>query len=122
MTNKIRYFLKNYSYNPYQIDKLLISAFIKINGYVVKNNVLLLEHIIEYDEGEYLNRFIGILKEENINLDEEQLIHLFEFVISPAEKEVNGAVYTPAYIRNYIVEYVIENLNKHWKSLHKIGE
>lgn len=113
MTNRIRYFLKNYSYNPYDIDKLLISAFIKMNGYVVMNNTLLLYHIIECDEVERLNRFIDILKEENITFDEEHLIELFEFVISPAEKEVNGAVYTPSYIRDYIVEYVIDNIPEH---------
>lgn len=111
MTNKIRYFLKKYSFNPYNIDRLLISAYIKVNGYVVQNNTLLLEHIIEDDDDGYLNRFVEILDEENITLNEEQLIHLFEFVISPAEKEVNGAVYTPAYIRDYIVENVLENFN-----------
>lgn len=40
----------------------------------------------------------------------ENLIEIFEFVISPAEKEVNGAVYTPRYIREYIVDEVIEKL------------
>lgn len=112
MTNRIRNFLKSYSFDTYDIDKLLISAFVKVNNYIVNNNRLLLEHIIEFDNDEHLNRFVRIIKEENIILDEEQLISLFEFVISPAEKEVNGAIYTPAYIRDYIVEHVIDNLNQ----------
>ncbi|NQY68281.1 MAG: SAM-dependent DNA methyltransferase [Flavobacteriales bacterium] len=39
----------------------------------------------------------------------EQLIELFEFVISPEEKIVNGAVYTPEYIREYIVRKSFES-------------
>ena len=35
----------------------------------------------------------------------EELINLFEFVISPADKIINGAIYTPQRIRNYILEY-----------------
>lgn len=113
MTNKIRNFLNKFSSNPCDIDRLLVSAFIKVNGYVVHNNYLLLEHVVESDNEEDLNRFVELLCEENVTLDIEQLIHLFEFVISPAEKEVNGAVYTPSNIRDFIVTRVLENLNFH---------
>ena len=44
------------------------------------------------------------LNREITEKDIEELIKLFEFVISPADKEVNGAVYTPEFIRNYIVK------------------
>ncbi|ULT25755.1 N-6 DNA methylase [Sphingobacterium sp. E70] len=37
---------------------------------------------------------------------------MFEFVISPTEKVVTGAVYTPEFIRNYIVDNVISNFPK----------
>lgn len=48
----------------------------------------------------------------------ENLIELFEFVISPAEKEVNGAVYTPVGIRRYITEGVLTNFNvERWSEL-----
>src|SRR5690606_22769303 len=39
----------------------------------------------------------------------EELIELFEFVISPADRIINGAIYTPENIRNYIVK---NTLNK----------
>src|SRR5690606_187279 len=39
------------------------------------------------------------------------LIELFEFIISPNDKIVNGAVYTPKYIREYIVSTAIGQNN-----------
>lgn len=39
----------------------------------------------------------------------EELIEAFEFVISPSTKIVNGAVYTPKFIRDFIVEKAFEN-------------
>lgn len=47
------------------------------------------------------------MKKENFDIEE--LIEFFEFVISPEDKEVNGAVFTPQYIRKYIVENTIKN-------------
>lgn len=44
------------------------------------------------------------------SFDLENLIEIFEFVISPAEKEVNGAVYTPRYLRECIVDEVFKKL------------
>ena len=40
----------------------------------------------------------------------ERLIELFEFVVSPSDKIVTGAIYTPTYIREAIVEHVFHLL------------
>ncbi|MEQ8471053.1 MAG: N-6 DNA methylase [Marinoscillum sp.] len=47
----------------------------------------------------------------------EQLIELFEFVISPKEKVVNGAIYTPKYIRDYIINESISSYKQELESI-----
>ena len=42
-------------------------------------------------------------------LDIEKLIELFEFVISPSDRIINGAIYTPSEIRDYIVQQTFRN-------------
>jgi len=115
MTQRISSFLKKFSTDINDIDRLFVSSYIRLNNFSVKNNELLMSYIIEdYNNSEFENllTFTDVLLKERNSFSLEDLIKLFEFVISPAEKEVNGAVYTPAYIRDYIVEYVIENLNQ----------
>ena len=56
------------------------------------------------DDFESLTLFAGLLEQ----IDFEHLIELFEFVISPSEKVVNGAIYTPSYIRDYIAENTLQ--------------
>ena len=105
MTPRISFFLKKYSTDINVIDKLFVSAYLKVNGYNVRNNDLLKSYIISNDNNydlDALNTFISIIQKEQSSFTLENLIELFEFVISPAEKEVNGAVYTPKYIREYI--------------------
>jgi adenine-specific DNA-methyltransferase len=41
----------------------------------------------------------------------EELIELFEFVISPADRIINGAIYTPQKIRDFIVSEAFEKIN-----------
>lgn len=46
------------------------------------------------------------------------MIELFEFVISPSDRIITGAVYTPNNVREYIVQNILDNqveLNGHWK-------
>ena len=50
-----------------------------------------------------------VIKSEIKTFDIEKLIELFEFVISPSDRIINGAIYTPSDIRNYIVN---ESLNR----------
>src|SRR5688572_4847645 len=105
MKNIFRY-LESYSRLPLEVDELIVSAFIKINGLKVANNLLLKRYSIskkQVKKSESLSKFINIIQREIDVFDIEKLIELFEFVISPSDRIVNGAVYTPIDIRAYIV-------------------
>lgn len=106
MKQQVFKYLKDCSTQPQAVDRLIVSAFLLKNKLTVTNNVLLKGFIIqEYDTAEYLalTDFIGVLDKEIEDFGIEELIELFEFVISPEDRVVNGAVYTPLAIREYIV-------------------
>lgn len=104
-------FLRSYSYNELEINRLIVSSFLKLNGIAETNNKFIRKYIIsnEAEEKKKLNKFIALFKSKRFEIEE--LIILFEFVISPADKEVNGAIYTPELIRNYIVKETITKFN-----------
>ncbi len=105
MNQQILRYLKDYSYETWDVNRLLVSSFLRINHInKVKNDFIKKYVVLETDVVEYahLAGFIKLFENENYGIEE--LIELFEFVISPEDKEVNGAVYTPEYIRKYIVE------------------
>lgn len=108
--NKVLNFLSDFSSNPFDINSLLVSSYLRINGIVVNSNQLIKKYWISAHDVNYskLNEFLILLKTEKKSLDLEELILLFEFVISPDDKIVNGAVYTPKYIRDFIVSSSIE--------------
>ncbi|MBL4662709.1 MAG: SAM-dependent DNA methyltransferase [Flavobacteriaceae bacterium] len=109
-------YLKSYSFEIDKINRLIASVFCVSNSLTVKKNRLIKNILIKEGNGAEqiaLNEFSNLFSENNQSFDFECLIELFEFVISPSDKIVNGAVYTPKYIRNYIVHSCIredENL------------
>ncbi|MHB9140640.1 MAG: Eco57I restriction-modification methylase domain-containing protein [Paludibacter sp.] len=107
-------FLKSYSFDPHKVNRLIVSTFLRINKLHIANNELIQDLIIKDQNEELvkLDSFINLFEKNDQTLRFEELIELFEFVISPADKEVNGAVYTPQYIREYIVAEVIKKLEK----------
>lgn len=119
MKNIFRY-LKSYSTQPFEVDKLIVSAFLEINQLQVLENQFLLEYLIEenqIDEQENLKDFIEIINTEIVVFDIEKLIELFEFVISPSDRIVNGAIYTPSNIREYIVNQSLDNRNINFQTI-----
>lgn len=99
---------------PEQVDRLLISTFILMNKIKVKNNAFILQYIISTEskyENEILNELLNIVENELGNFGFEELIKLFEFVISPSDRIINGAVYTPFKIREFITKSSFEHLN-----------
>ncbi|RKE92267.1 Eco57I restriction-modification methylase domain-containing protein [Ichthyenterobacterium magnum] len=102
---KILSFLETSSFKVEKINSFIVTTFCNENSLVVNNNRLLLEMLIGEEDSDYLalNNFAKLFRENNQTFDFECLIELFEFVISPSDKIVNGAVYTPKYIRDFIV-------------------
>jgi adenine-specific DNA-methyltransferase len=110
MKNQIFGFLKGYSTQPLAIDRLLISAYLRINSLTVENNKLLKTYSIQNDDDEFakLIEFVEIIKKDLKELTFENLTQLFEFVISPADRIVTGAIYTPLKIREFIIDSIFE--------------
>ncbi len=104
----IVFFLQQYSTDPFEINRLLVSTYLIKNNLQVRNNKTLKKYLIKEtdNDAEELSNFLNIVE----SIDLEGLIKCFEFVISPKEKIVTGAVYTPKYIRDFIVKSVLEDI------------
>ena len=112
MNQNLLKYLKGYSYNTGDINRLMVSSFLITNDISsVQNNFISNFIISEGEEFEQLTEFNSLLQNDSFSI--EDLIELFEFVISPVDKEINGAVYTPQYIREYIVDETIKNDKEH---------
>ena len=112
MKNQIFRFLKNYSTQPVEVDRLIVSAYLVKNHLTVNKNQLLNAYFITPENGienEHLERFIEVITNELETLDLEDLIEVFEFVVSPSDRIINGAIYTPILIREYIVKQIFED-------------
>ncbi len=115
MRGNIVKFLKSYSTDPFLVDRLIISAFVRYNELKIDKNTLLKSYLISQEsELEYLKlrEFMKIFRQENCAFFFEELIELFEFVVSPKDRIINGAVYTPEPITDYIVNESFEKLIK----------
>lgn len=121
MNQNILKYLKNYSYDTKDVNRLLVSSFLKVNNFQNVENTFINELIIsEEKEIEQVDNFIKLFDKNTFDIEE--LIELFEFVISPQDKEVNGAVFTPEYIRKHIVQQTIEKHNTKVLSDLKFGD
>lgn len=110
MKSAIFTYLKSYSSIPFEVDSLIVSTFLAVNNISVIHNSFLKSYIIDQSDDKKNQRlllFIQIINNEIDDFTIEKLIELFEFVISPSDRIVNGAIYTPPEIRNYIVSEVI---------------
>lgn len=109
MKQNVFNFLKSYSYNELDINRLLVTSFLEYNHITDVTNEFINEFILESEEDQVqVDLFLSLFASE---FDIELLLELFEFVISPQDKEINGAVFTPKYIREYIVDQVFINLD-----------
>ncbi|MFA6084635.1 class I SAM-dependent DNA methyltransferase [Mucilaginibacter sp.] len=107
MKSVFKYLSQSGVTNSREVDRLIVSAFFAINKIEVNHNLHLKELLIkelQAEENSRLKDFVSVIANETSTFGLEQLIELFEFVISPSDKIINGAVYTPVHIREYIVE------------------
>ena len=107
-------YLSQYSTTPKNVDRLIISAFLEINELKPKKNNLLKAYSInskKKEEHSLLLEFVSIIYSDTKVFGFEELIELFEFVISPADRIINGAIYTPQNIRTFIVLEAFKKIN-----------
>ena len=105
-------FLSCYTSNQHKVNRLIVSAFLCLNHIEVTSNQFLIALTIQSTDEDLddLQKFLSLFKNQQISF--ENLIEIFEFVISPADKEINGAVYTPKNIRTYIIKETSHQLTK----------
>lgn len=103
MNRAIFTILKEHADDIYRINRIIINAFLKINQVNEIKNRIIRQHLFCANDPD-----IPILEEilrhvPSTGMSFENLIELFEYVISPANKVINGAVYTPLEIREHII-------------------
>jgi methylase of polypeptide subunit release factors len=108
ISKEISGYLNKLSDNLSVVNKLIVGAYLKFNNINVTNNKLILS-CIKGNDKDTVQEFINLIKQKNGKFDFEDVIHLFETSIPSKDITENGAVYTPNYIKDYIVE---ETLNK----------
>jgi type I restriction-modification system DNA methylase subunit len=92
------------------IDKNLIRLFMDENGIGFSKNEILNHFLRNVDEKDQ-EKIRGIVQKEKVDLDLESLIRMFELLIDPEYRKLNGAFYTPDFIVNYINNSVISSRN-----------
>lgn len=107
-------FLNNYGTDVRRINRLVVSSYLRVNEMRTDNGSMLLPYIIEEGEEEWsdVTYFSNLLCSQYSVFDLELLIDIFEFVVSPSDKIVTGAIYTPQYIREAIVDHVFRLLGE----------
>lgn len=111
MINKeVSEYLNKLSDNLSIVNKLIVGAYLEFNNITISNNKLILS-CIEGNDKDTVHRFIHLIKQKNGKFDFEDVIHLFETSIPSKDITVNGAVYTPNYIKNYIVDATLNKFS-----------
>lgn len=102
---KVFQYLRRQSKDTSFINGLFVTAFLKANSLTSCQNSVIAKYVFS-DEADLkrVDEFLAILLSYEKEFSLEVLISLFEFVVSPADKKVDGAVYTPKYIRKTIID------------------
>lgn len=103
ISKEISSFLNKLSDNLLIVNKLIVGAYLEFNNINVSNNELILS-CIEGNDKDTVQAFINLIQQKNGKFDFEDVIHLFETSIPSKDITENGAVYTPNYIKDYIVD------------------
>ena len=110
MKQILQYLKRRHVTDTQTINRLFVSAFVMVNQLKVSNQSYIQHYLIAEGEeaAKYLAWILKHLREKDIKIGLEELISLFEFVISPSDREVTGAIYTPKTIRCRIISQCFE--------------
>ncbi|MCT7908442.1 N-6 DNA methylase [Arcobacter lacus] len=110
MNKQIKEYLKNYSDDLNIVNKLIVSAYLEFNNLKVTHNKHLLSLLSGNDKKE-IESFLKLVHSHSDIFNFEDVINLFEITIPSKDIVVNGAIYTPNYIRGYINKSSVAKLN-----------
>ncbi|MDF7669986.1 N-6 DNA methylase [Orbaceae bacterium ESL0721] len=115
---------KNELFAPDDVNSLIISSFIIYNKLTVKFNQLLIQCINHKitQKNRLLKGLLDIISSHQKHFNFEDIIQLFEFVISPANRITNGAVYTPNSIRQFIIRETLAKKNNNLNTYSKTAD
>jgi len=108
MKKELFKFLKEYTTDVDTINKLIVSSYMTAKKINSVENIHINSLVIQITDKDYPELLLFNDKFEIDTL--EKVIEAFEFVISPEEKIVSGAVYTPTKIRNFIVDEIFSSI------------
>lgn len=103
MTNAFRY-LKRLPTEVSYINSLFVSSFIEYNTLTVSESSCLSKYC--KTDRSIVDGFLKVISRTK-GLGLEELVRLFERVVSPSDRIVNGAIYTPKPIRSVIIEHCL---------------
>ena len=96
---------RNITQDSFLINRIFVSLYIEYNKIDMYNHFIG-KYVIAEKDNDYceLVKVLSFLKSQHIeDITLEDMINLFEFVISPSDRIVTGAIYTPKNIRDYIL-------------------
>lgn len=102
MNKELQNIISRYAEQQLCLDSIVVSSFVKSNALTIQSGLLV----------DYYSDDVPMVDIKSI----EDVINVFELAIPKAEKTKNGAVYTPKYIRDYILERVVATQKKHCKT------
>lgn len=107
MQQKLKNIINNYKDEESTLNKIIVSIFIKANNIAVEKNDLIKSLLISKK-----SNLSHIIDDFEFDFNFDDLIEAFELAIPSSEKTTNGAVYTPTYIKNFIVEGSFDKIKK----------
>ncbi|AXK48463.1 N-6 DNA methylase [Aliarcobacter trophiarum LMG 25534] len=110
MNKQIKEYLKNYSNDLNIVNKLIVSAYLEFNNLKAIKNKHILELLSGNDKKE-IDNFLKLIYNHSEIFSFEDVINLFEITIPSSDIVVNGAIYTPKYIRDYIINNSVNKLD-----------
>lgn len=110
MKNEVLSFFEDLSDQISLVNKIVVSLYLDINELAVEKNTFIQSFIISSKstkEKNIYNKARNLVKDsQEITLTD--LIYLFEKSVPEKDRTINGVVYTPDYIKDFIVKNVIQ--------------
>lgn len=104
----LSYLKRNNITDPFIVDRLFVTIFMRWFNKSPHKNTWLRSYLIDSNDCEYVHIEKLMDKISSLTINIEDLIQLFEYVISPSDRIITGAIYTPKYIRECILRTSID--------------